>query len=163
MNTHKRVQTDVAALLQHVAAEALSKGNKVSKKLMLCVRKFCAEYPSDGEKSNTRHVINALTKSSYSSELSSKHRKVSLTYYPLGVEQSTTEVEIETEVALIHDYSPCGEKTYDIDSESEATDKTMNEQAYEIDKSIGKYFQSRILTKSDQENMFLKHSKKPIL
>lgn len=158
-STDKVLIKTVPKLLQHVAAEALSKGNKVSKKLMLSVRKFCAEYPSDGDnKSNTIHAINALTKSSYNSELSSSHQKVSLTYYPLGVEQSNTEVEIETQGALIHDYSPCGENTYDSDNDSETADKTLSERGDEIDKSIGKYFQSRVLTKMVQEKMFLKHN-----
>lgn len=152
----------VPKLLKYTAAKTLSQGSKVSKKLMFFVRKFCAEYPSDGDDSNTKHVISALTKSSYNSELSTEHKKVSLTYFTHGVEQSEKEVDIEPEVALIHDYGPCGEIIDDSDDASEKTDKTLIERGHDIDESIGKYFQSLVMTKGEQEKIF-RHKIKPRL
>ena len=143
----------VPKLLQHTAAKALSEGNKVSSKLMVSVRKFCAEYPSDGDNSNIKHAINALAKSAYKSETSPELR-VSLRYFTHGIEQSNEEVDIKPSVALIHDYGSCGDIIEDNDDASEKTDKSLVERGPDIDKSVGKYFSSVVMNKVEQQKIF---------
>merc|ERR1712150_210024 len=148
----------VPKLTQHVAASSLSQGSKVSRKYMLSVRKFCAEYPSDGDISNSKHAISALTKSTYNSELSKELKKISLTYFAQNIQQSEQAVDIDSTMALIHDYGPCGEIIDNGDDDSEKFDKTLIELGHEIDTSIGKYFQSLVMTKAEQDKLFRQKS-----
>ena len=145
----------VPKLLHHVAASALSEGNKISKKFMISVRKFCAEYPFDADNSNIKHAISALTKSTYHTVLSGKMDKIGLTYFPENVkEQSESSKDVETTMALVHDYSPCGENVMDGDDDTEGEDKFLIELGEDIDSSIGKYFQSLVMSKGDREKLF---------
>mgnify|MGYP003302285817 CR=1 FL=1 len=145
----------VPKLLHHVAASALSEGNQISKKFMISVRKFCAEYPFDADNSNIKHAISALTKSTYHTVLSGKMDKIGLTYFPENVkEQSESSKDVETTMALVHDYSPCGENVMDGDDDTEGEDKFLIELGEDIDSSIGKYFQSLVMSKGDREKLF---------
>jgi hypothetical protein len=144
----------VPKLLHHVAATTLSQGKKVSRKYLLSVKKFCSEYPSDEDNPIVKHAISALTKSTYNSEISKVLKKTSLSYYAHNLEQSDQAVDVETSIAVIHDYGPCGDIMDDTDDAFEKTDKTLVELGEDIDDNIGKYFQSTVLSKLDQEKLF---------
>ena len=144
----------VPKLLHHVASTTLSQGKKVSRKYLLSVKKFCSEYPSDGDNPIVKHAISALTKSTYNSEISKVLKKTSLSYYANNLEQSDQAVDVDTSIAVIHDYGTCGDAMDDTDDDFEKTDKTLVELGRDIDDNIGKYFQSTVLTKSDEEKLF---------
>ena len=134
--------TSVPKLLQHLSAEALSNGEKVPRKLMFHIRHFCPEYRSSQRDNNLKHAFSALSQTLYTSP----EHKVGLTQFPPGVvQQSNVELEVEPQLGLIHDYSPCGEEVLDEggdESDLEKLDKMFVQQSYLIEESLGKYFPS---------------------
>ena len=142
-----------------MAASELSEGSKVSRKYSLGVKAFCAEYPSEEiDSSITTHAINALRKLTYNSKISDSFPKKILSYHANNVEQSDQVKNVGDNLAIIHDYSSCGDIVEDDDA-FEEVDNTLVEFGHDIDEQIGKYFPSVVMTAKQKQKLF-RHKKK---